>query len=210
MRHNTGRAKVPIPFFYGHSSRPLQRDGWESLIIPSGNRSAIPPPLVPRTFCFDETRRRLGISKPTWPHGKFADNHPWPWFITKARDERVSHKTVQAELKNAGICLDSILKTVGKEYLKQIQIEFQNSYHGELQRYRGHTWQAIDAWARPKNQCWRDRCYYNAKLVEIDGAWESTDTKLRSNRVYGTCAENCLHAEETEWRAAKADGKLER
>ncbi|KAL9080453.1 MAG: hypothetical protein Q9157_000767 [Trypethelium eluteriae] len=197
----------------------LRSEQWESLVEPTDptkKNSISPPPLVPQTFCFDETRKRLGISRPTWADGKSAGKHAWREFLIESRDKRVSHGTVQAELKKAQILSDCVRKkypeerTLQQEEWESIQFEFRNKYHGELRRYQRHTWQATNAWARAKSQCWRDRCYYDAELVESNGAWDPTDTRPMGNRPSGTCAENCLHAEETEWRVAQDEGKFER
>ena len=49
----------------------LKNSRWESRPAKDEVR-----PLVPMTFCFDETYEKIEISKPTWPEGKFADRHP--------------------------------------------------------------------------------------------------------------------------------------
>ncbi|KAI9699227.1 MAG: hypothetical protein M1820_007199 [Bogoriella megaspora] len=182
----------------------LKEDRWRSWKMPDTTRDRGPkcPPLVPGTFCFDETRARIGISAPKWPDGKFKECHPWYEFVKKARDSRVSHPVVQKQFTEAENLLSTIRDTrdkrVSEAEWNRIQLEFQDQYDGPLRRYSNHIWQAVDPWLTFKDPCWRDRCYYDAKLLKHCGKWDSQDTAPSRRRLRGPCAESCLHAEEIE------------
>lgn len=177
----------------------LKKDRWKTW-----NKVSRSPPLVPGTFCFDETRARIGTSKPKWPRGHFRDWHPWCKFIKNARDKRVSHPTVQEQFKEAQDLLDTIRnkgpQKPSEEVWNQILLEFQHRYHGALRCYSSRIWQAVDPRLTLKDPCWRDRCYYDVILLKECGEWAPQDTKTSSDRLLGPCAESCLHAEETESR----------
>ena len=192
----------------------LRYGQWMSFAVsrrPNSNTPSISP-LVPSTFCFDETSKRLGISKPTWPEGRFKASHPWYGSIIKVRDEWVANKLVQEELAESQGLLDEIIKSrpmteePSQAEWDGIRLEIQRKTSGKLQHYEDHVWQATDSWAEPIPQCWRCRCVWNAKLVEENGAWTSKDTKPPKHRKFGPCAESCLHAEETEETESRATG----
>ena len=166
------------------------------------------PPFVPKTLCFDETSKRIGASKPTWPRSAFS-SHKWIRFIVSARDARVEDELGYAALKRAqdhldriaGVCADEPIQGGWHRWTQLRQdLERQQS---RLDACNQHVWQAIDAQFDEKDQCPRCRCYYSGVRVARDNdenEWTS-DTKVSireggDKRPPGPCAESCLYLEE--------------
>ncbi|KAI9694230.1 MAG: hypothetical protein M1820_009088 [Bogoriella megaspora] len=172
----------------------LSTDKWKNEV-----QNPRPAPLVPETFCFDATKKRLGISRPFE-----LGCSPLDQIFLQARDIRVSHPSAQADFKQAQ---DTLFKILGKENYKVkddpdgskwdtcIRSTFQREYNGPLQRYNKHVWQAIGRDFSAKEQCKCCRAYYNAILVKEEER-SGKESIAMSRRRFGTCAESCLHAEE--------------
>ena len=178
------------------------------------------PPLVPAVICFDETSKRLGASRPTWPTKSFR-KHPWITFVQRSRDARVlvQNEDVRAQIQRAEAALEAIAKVeqkdhiaVGSDQWMRFQRAFREDPRAALQACTGHVWQAIDAAFRPKDQCCRCRCYYQGvelvfnndesvwgKDTKVTDPGRRTDFCTRSSDKVaglGPCAEHCLYVEE--------------
>ncbi|KAL9065950.1 MAG: hypothetical protein Q9157_007300 [Trypethelium eluteriae] len=177
-----------------------------------------PCPLVPAVVCFDETRKRLGISKPTWPTSIFHE-HPWMKFVVKSRDARVDYDDVQHQFREAQRALNDIAGVEGDGKIQaeasdwiRHRSDFRAKSGQLLAACNEHVWQAIDAGFRQEQQCGRCRCYYSG----VDVVYPNDDIKCpkdtktkeqadhagqagqvrRQVRPLGPCAESCLYAEE--------------
>ncbi|KAI9657942.1 MAG: hypothetical protein M1821_002599 [Bathelium mastoideum] len=153
-----------------------------------------PQPLTPQTFCFDATKKRLGVSRPS----KIGCT-PLDQFFLRARDMRVAQPSAQIHFEAAQARLNNICdgknRGVGPDWETDIQPKFLEEYgNGPLQRYKGHVWQAIGQDFKLKDQCLCCRTYYNAVLVQSNKSGIGTDTS--SAKRLGVCAESCLHAEQ--------------
>ncbi|KAL9073038.1 MAG: hypothetical protein Q9157_004895 [Trypethelium eluteriae] len=102
------------------------------------------PPLVPDTFCFDATKKRIGISRPS----RFGCS-PLDKFFLRARDVRVAEVSAQTHFREAQAMLDRILGEedggVRLDWETAIRPKFLKEYgKGPLQRYEENIWQTID------------------------------------------------------------------
>ena len=171
-------------------------------------KKRVTSPLVPHTFCFNETAQILRTSQPVWL-SKHLKNHRWPKFVQESRDARVQVDAVQAQFKKADRALNEIAgvdptgeirESDARRWL-QLQRDFHNVSGATLRECDGHVCQAVGAAFERKNQCCRYRCYYpGIRLIyKNDEAKRGSDSKVvednSEGRPSGPCAESCIYVE---------------